>query len=30
MDERRERDYVSIVIESTIRDINAMRKNYST
>jgi hypothetical protein len=30
MDERRERDYVSIVTTSTIRGFNAVRRNYST
>jgi hypothetical protein len=30
MDERREKDYVSIVTTSTVRGINAVRRNYST
>jgi hypothetical protein len=30
MDEKRERDNVSIVTTSTVRGINVMRINYST
>jgi hypothetical protein len=30
MDERREKYYVSIVITSTVKGINEMRRNYYT